>query len=335
MQETDKEILIRYFYGKCTPEEKRRVQELLHTPEAEEFFRQLSRNEWDEPVQEDEHTRDTHAHWKKSVNARILSMERNTPEKSNPVRWLTKFHYAAIWLGVLLVSSLLVWQWQSGSRTIHVVLTEKTNAQGVPIRYLLPDSSEVFLAAGSTVSYPEDFRGNTRKVNLQGEAFFQVTSDPGKPFIIHTADISTKVLGTSFKVTAIKGRPLEVAVATGKVGVGRQDETLATLTPGHKVTWYPLEQKAVTEQVSIDGLQQWKNGDLVFDRLNMGYIADELQRRYGIVIVFQDDEVRTNRVSGTFASSKTIEQVIKTLAMAGKFRYESPDNKTFRIYKAN
>lgn len=335
MQEADKEILIRYFYGKCTPEEKRRAQELLHTPEAEEFFRQLSRNEWNEPVQEDERAGAMHAHWKESVNARILSMERDASEKNSPVRWLTKFRYAAIWLGILLVSSLLVWQWQRGSQATQVVLTEKTNRQGVPVRYMLPDSSEIFLAAGSTVSYPEDFEGNTRKVNLQGEAFFQVASDPGKPFMIHTDDISTKVLGTSFKVTAIKGRPLEVAVATGKVGVSRQDETLATLTPGHKVTWHPLEQKAVTEQVSIDGLEQWKNGDLVFDRLDMEYIADELQRRYGIAIIFEDDEVKANRVSGTFAVFKTIDQVMKTLAMAGKFRYESPDNKTFRIYKAN
>jgi transmembrane sensor len=330
--EEDEKLLTNYFYGKCTPEEKLRAQELLHAPEAEDFFRRLSWKEWNEPVQEDEIIRATHARWKKNVDARILSMEGDTLKRNSPVRWLKKFRYAAIWLGVLLVSSILVWQWQTGGQSKQATIT---NRQSIPVRYLLPDSSAVFLAAESTVSYPEHFTGKTREINLQGEAFFQVTPDPNKPFIIHTGDISTRVLGTSFKVTALEGRPLEVAVATGKVSVSRKEETLATLTPGHKVTWYAQEQKAVPGQVSIDGMEQWKNGDLVFDRMDMEYIADELQRRYGVTIVFADGEVKANRVSGTFAASKTVDQVMKTLAIAGKFRYESQDGKTIRIYKPN
>lgn len=335
MQEADKELLTRYFYGKCSPKEQKRAQELLLTPEAGDFFRQLSLKEWNEPVQEDDSARDLHEYWQKNINARIRFMERDTREKGSAVRGFPKFRYAAVWLGILFVSSLLVWKWQAKEPVIQVALIEKSNLEGIPVRYVLPDSSEVFLAAGSKMSYPDAFRGNTREISLQGEAFFQVTADPGKPFIIHTGEIHTQVLGTSFKVTAIEGRPLEVAVATGKVGVSRQEETLATLTPGHKATWYPQVQKTVTEQVNIEGLEQWKNGDLVFDRLGMEYIAGELQRRYGVTIRFVDNEVKANRVSGTYAAAKTIDQVMKTLAMAGKFRYETHDNKTFSIHSIN
>lgn len=336
MDEKDKKLLIRYFQGKCTSDENIRARELLQNPEAEAFFRHLSWSEWNEPVQGDESARLLHTRWKKKVNARIRATEKTTAKRSTlSLRTRKTFGYAAIWLGIFFVSGLLIWQWQANGESDQTAMIEKANRQGVPVRYVLPDNSTVFLAAGSTISYPENFKGKSREVQLQGEAFFEVSKNPHKAFIIHTGEISTRVLGTSFRVTAIEGRPLEVAVATGKVGVSHKDKTLATLTPGYKLSWYPEEQKAVTGQTDIEGLEQWKNGDLIFDNLNMEYIAEELQKRYGVSIIFADEEVKKSRVSGTFAASKSAGQVMKVLAVAGKFAYESEDDKTFRIYKTD
>ena len=338
MEEADKELIIRYFYGRCTPDEARRAQELLHLPEADDFIRELSRKEWDEPVQEDHSLSAIHRRWKEKVNERILSVKRGTVEKIEH-RLFRRLHFlgnAAVWAGILVLAGIAVWQIKNATtQEPAITYIKKEHLRGAPIRYVLPDSSIVFLAAGGTLSYPETYPRNGREVRLQGAAFFDVKRDEEHPFIIHTGKVQTRVLGTSFKVTAVAGRPIEVAVATGKVGVSRRAEMLATLTPGHKVTWHEQEQKAVLEQVDIDGLQRWKNGDLIFDRMNMEDIATELQNRYGVRIVFVDQAVKTNRVSGTFSAVKTVDQVVKILALAGKFSYESKDEETFMIYKAN
>jgi ferric-dicitrate binding protein FerR (iron transport regulator) len=337
MQEGDKELLIRYFYGTCTPLEIARVKELLQLPEAGDFFRQLSLNEWEEPVLEDDHLKAAHDNWKKNVHDRILSIEGNAPKKNTSLKWLVPFRYAALWIGIILISGILVWQLQKKEQQAKlqtaIAMIEKTNTQGIPVRYVLPDGSEIFLAVGSTISYPKNFNGKTREVHLAGEAFFEVVHDDAQPFIVHTGDISTVDIGTSFRITALPDRPLEVAVATGKVGVHKEKERLATLTPGNKVTWY--QNKAALGQVNVAALLQWKNGDLVFDHLNMKYIAEDMEKRYGIHIVFADTAIKAFPVSGTFAVSKTAAQVMKALAIAGTFRYETSDNKTFTIYKTN
>lgn len=333
MQETDKELLIRYFHGKCTSEEIVRAQALLQFPEAETFLRQLSLQEWGESALEDESLRAIHENWKKNVHDRISIVESGINKKNTPLRWLMPlYRYAAVLVGVvILVSGLLIWKTQKDGQ--QTVMVEKTNVQGAPVRYVLPDSSEIYLAAGSSISYPQDFKGKSRDVNLRGEAFFEVVHNEEQPFIVHTGEITTRDIGTSFRITDFPDKPLEIAVATGKVGVNNEHQTVATLTPGNKVTWY--QNKATLGQVNVDALLQWKNGDLVFDRRDMAYIADELERRYGIHIVFADAEVKTNTVSGTFAAQKTAEQVMQTLALAGSFRYETKDNKAFTIYKAN
>lgn len=82
----------------------------------------------------------------------------------------------------------------------------------------LPDGSKVTLAKGSRISYNRLMNGKKRKVCLTGEAFFDVTKSPERPFYIHTENMIIKVLGTSFRVTASAGKE-SVAVKTGKVSV--------------------------------------------------------------------------------------------------------------------
>src|SRR6202000_336004 len=88
----------------------------------------------------------------------------------------------------------------------------------------LSDSTIVYLGPDSKINFPGRFNGKTRELNLEGEAFFQVKKDHQHPFIIHTGDVSTTVLGTSFKITAFKGEPLTVSVATGKVRVDEKQK---------------------------------------------------------------------------------------------------------------
>lgn len=89
----------------------------------------------------------------------------------------------------------------------------------------LPDGSEILLAPNSSLEYPAHFRAEKREVALNGKAFFKVTGDPNRPFLVYSGEIVTRVLGTSFWVDGSDPvRPIEVSVVTGKVTVSKRSE---------------------------------------------------------------------------------------------------------------
>ena len=254
-----------------------------------------------------------------------------------PSRKLHFMRYAAVWIGAFLVSAFMLWQFGKDPVKDQVAFIIKTNVKGVPVRYMLPDSSSVYLGAESRLRYATRFNGKKREIELLGEAFFKVKHDESRPFIIHTGEIQTQVLGTSFKVQAFKDQPVLVAVATGKVGISRRvkgsSKTLALLEPGHTLTWDGKTCKAVEGMVEVYSLEQWKVGEMVFEEQSMNQIALELERRYAVELEFIDKSILNNQVSGTFPRDRSIERVMKTLSLAGKFRYTTDDHKIFKIYK--
>jgi ferric-dicitrate binding protein FerR (iron transport regulator) len=95
---------------------------------------------------------------------------------------------------------------------------EKQNAKGVKSTITLPEGSKIWLNADSKLSYPVAFNDKTREVYLRGEAFFDIRKNPDKPFIIHLANGTIHVLGTSFNVRAYDDEDkIETSVSTGKV----------------------------------------------------------------------------------------------------------------------
>lgn len=335
MNESDRDLLIRYFHNKCTEAEKLQAQELLQQPAAAIFLQELAQNEWNEPVAEDGQLQG-YERIKTNVHDRINAAQQKLRRPAALVR-LKRFRVAAGWLVLLMITAALLYRNISRQHNdrLPVARVERSNQHGVPLKCVLPDSSIIYLAAGSTMSYPEKFTGNTREVDMNGQAFFEVKRNAKKPFIIHTGEVETKVLGTSFRVSTLDSGIVEVAVATGKVGVSEQGKNFATLTPGNKVNWHRSEQKAVIDKVDITRLLEWKNGELFFDQQSMQHIAAELQYRYGIQIQFIDKEVQRRLISATFSANKTASQVMQVLAIAGKFRYQISNKKTYLIYNTN
>ncbi len=126
----------------------------------------------------------------------------------------------------------------------QTALLEKKNPNGVKSTISLTDGSKVWLNADSKIQFPKVFTGNTREVYLSGEAFFEVATNPSRPFIIHLANGTVKVLGTSFNIRAYDNEKIiEASVATGKVAFipkygksGKKQDTVF-LTPDKKVRY--------------------------------------------------------------------------------------------------
>lgn len=343
MKAEEKLLLQKFLKGRCSDKELAQVKVLLEQPGVDGVLDELitiqSGEQWYGTLEPDQALLDLTARKKAEAAKRFAEGKSSQPELKK--RWLfgrlNILQHAAIWAGVILVGTLAVWQYKNVvHHTEQVAYVERVNSKGLPLRYVLPDSSEVFLGAASSLRYPENFKGDTREIELQGEAFFQVNRNPEKPFIIHTGNVQTKVLGTSFKVEAFGQNPIVVSVATGKVGVsqhtGNTSKTLALLTPGKQVIWDQQKQVASEHNVDIYSLESWKTGDLSFEEQPLSAIVGEIQRRFGVKIHFADATLAETRVSVTFPAGKPIENVMYILSETGRFSYQTTDNLVYKIY---
>jgi hypothetical protein len=169
------------------------------------------------------------------------------------------------------------------------------------INVVLPDGSLVILNGNSAIEYPKIFNDTIRLVNLEGEAFFDVTKNPEKPFVIQSGNISTKVLGTSFNIKKIDS-VVEVIVSTGLVNVTSKLDSVY-LKPNQKVTYKNTSSKLYKEDVNAEIKQLWWKGEVVLAKIKMEELANELQELYKTPFVFKDNKLK-NRYLYSFRLSK-------------------------------
>ena len=154
----------------------------------------------------------------------------------------------------------------------------------------LADGSRVWLNSASTLDYPDKFRdGSRREVRLTGEAYFEVVHEKDSPFIIHTGNIHTTVLGTTFNVKAYRQeKEIAVTVLSGKVGVFKSTGGMNTaqfVEAAQQLT-YHKETDGFTRNNSVDGQQTigWREGKLSFEHATLSEVVAQLERRYTVRI---------------------------------------------------
>ncbi|KAA0990308.1 FecR family protein [Dyadobacter aurulentus] len=169
----------------------------------------------------------------------------------------------------------------------------------------LEDGSTVTLSPRSQIIYPRTFASDQRNVQLAGDAFFEITKNPDKPFFVYSGKLITRVLGTSFRIkTNAKDQALEVEVVTGKVSVFENNNSFAEntagqhsngviLTPNQRVTYFPESRHLMTGLVvePVKAIVAADDSRLVFNNIGMGQIVDALHKSYGIEIVFANDRL--------------------------------------------
>ncbi|MDX9883935.1 MAG: FecR domain-containing protein [Prolixibacteraceae bacterium] len=170
----------------------------------------------------------------------------------------------------------------------------------------LPDGTKVSLNSDSKLFFPKKFRGKTREITLEGEAFFDVKSDPTKPFIINAGKAQVKVLGTSFNVNAYPGSDkVEVIVETGKVRVVRKSgDTSGTaeliLDPGDKGTLLYPNNVLLKSKNSDSNFLAWKTHFLIFRETALGDVVATLEKIYKTDIDIAGHETEKLLLTGQY-----------------------------------
>ncbi|NUO00197.1 MAG: FecR domain-containing protein, partial [Saprospiraceae bacterium] len=217
----------------------------------------------------------------------------------------------------LLAGCFAVWQiYRTPSAAAMVSVTTKA---GERREIKLPDGSQVVLNENSSIAYVANMQNATsRRLNLSGEAYFDITEDPNRPFIIATAYATVRVLGTAFNVRAYREEPqTEVEVERGKVALeGASADEALVLSAGQRGLCRPDGSLDRTKSPELPA-HSWRTGKLEFRGTPMTQVAEALERHYKIRIELDRSSIAHCPFSGNF-SQTPLEAIMETIAVTLK-----------------
>lgn len=236
---------------------------------------------------------------------------------------------------ILLFISFAVAYWLSQgnvnnpAQVAEVVKMIKSNPAGQKSLITLPDSSQVWLNAQSTLTYYIPFNEN-RKLLLQGEAYFKVAHNPQSPFVVTTGNISTEAVGTAFNIkTSQKG--VHVDLIQGKVKIENVNDYLKEsilLNPGEGIS-YEEEQNILTRHpTNLEEVLYWKDNILYFKRASFNEVISELQKWYGVQFFVAENMDRQWVFTGKF-ENESLKNVLLAISFAKKFDFTIEDKKIY------
>lgn len=262
---------------------------------------------------------------------------------------------------VLLLSVFIFTKQKKGAlRLKDVSRNSIATKPGSRSQVRLPDGTLVILNADSKLTYPDNFLGDTREVTLEGEAYFEVTENKLKPFIIHSKLMDIKVLGTVFNVKAYPGETLsEASLLRGSIEVtlnNRRNEKIM-LKPNEKISVSggydaAANDAGAAKSVSAGSLPDkplislaplspdlkehivkeigWTQNKLMFSNETLEDIAVILQRWYGTGVEIRSDKLKGQKFTGNFVN-ENLQQIIEALQVAYNFDVRKESN-AFIIY---
>lgn len=189
--------------------------------------------------------------------------------------------------------------------------------KGKAYQLLLDDGTQVWVNTNSKITYPSHFGKDKRIVELEGEAYFKVTKDKNRPFIVKTASLTTLVMGTEFNVRAYEKEEANVTLVTGKVSVtGREADDVVILNPGENAMASVFGM--MVNEVNIQNYTAWKDGVFYFEEATLEDIMKEISRWYNVKVIFSQPEIRNLRFKFWADRKQTFEEAVSMLNQTGK-----------------
>jgi len=191
----------------------------------------------------------------------------------------------------------------------------------------LSDGTKVWLNASSAIKYPTQFSSDIRKVYLTGEAYFEVTKDKSKPFIVSTNDMEVEVYGTSFNVMAYPNdNSVEATLVEGSVKVKASKFNLV-LEPGKQAKFNKTSNSLQEMKVNTDLYTSWKVGKYIFEFENLQNVMTKLSRWYDTEITYINKDMENLHFSGTLYKYNDIKQTLHIIELATNVKFEIVENK--------
>lgn len=299
----DKKTLQRYVEGNVSPEE---IDEVVDWLDADES-----------------HVREYMA-LHKLYDISVFNQPQNKSTRKKGIQ----IPFRKICIELAKIAAVLILFW-GGTKLLNTSDIEKKEMTyqtlyvpaGQRAELILPDSTKVWVNASSKLVYPTSFEQGIRQVELNGEAYFEVTHNEKQPFIVKTNQIDIQVLGTEFNVKAYTGsNDFEVALLRGCVEL--QSPLLRKSYRMNEKEFASLQNEKLRVSTITDyEYFKWKEGLMCFNNESVEAIIDKLRLYFDINIEVQNEKLLKSRYSGKFRTKDGIEQVLKVLQIENKFTY--------------
>lgn len=314
----DEHILLRYYADSLSTDQKQEVEQWLQ--ESEEN-RKLARD-----IQYIYMATDTLNTIKEVNSTEALEQVKKRfrkPNKTNYLVWFQKI--AAIFILPLLLSTIYFVTKKEPVEYIEI----KTNP-GMVAALNLPDGSKVWLNSGSYLKHPQKFTGDTRTVELDGEAYFSVQKDKSKRFIVNTPfDLKAEVLGTEFNIEAYKeSNQVTTSLISGSIKLSfrnkKNKEESFIMKPDDEVT-YNIKNKGIKTNSSYLPTQiAWKDGLVVFRNTSFEEALKILDKRFNTQFIVKNDLLYENSFTGTF-SGQHLMLILEHFRLSSGIQYKFID----------
>lgn len=235
--------------------------------------------------------------------------------------WNISRNAAAVLLLPALLLSYFYLRSPHTERTVEWV--ETVTAPGLLSKIVLPDSSSVWLNAGTKISYPTVFDAGVRRVKLSGEAYFKVTADAAHRFEVTVPDgLTVSAYGTEFNVCAYENDDLaEVSLARGHIAVSVPNAAAKDLRVSQTVLW---DKKRPDNGLYLSGADlnektAWKDGKMIFRRTPFGEVVKRLSRRFNVEITVQAQKLYEYEYTATF-TAETLPEILSLLEKSSPIR---------------
>lgn len=314
----DEHILLSYYSGTLSADQKQEVEAWLQDSEEN---RKIARD-----VQYIYMATDTLNTIKEVDSAKALAEVKNRLQKPNKVNYLVWFQrIAAILLLPLLVSTIYFATKEDPIEYVDV----KTNP-GMVATLNLPDGSKVWLNSGSYLKHPQKFTGDTRAVELNGEAYFSVQKDQSKRFIVNTPfDLKAEVLGTEFNIEAYKeSNQVTTSLVSGSVKLSflnkENNEESFLMKPDDEVTYNIKTKRIKTNASYLPTQTAWKDGLVIFRNTSFEEALKILSKRFNTDFIVKNDLLYENSFTGTF-SGQHLTLILEHFRLSSDIQYKFID----------
>lgn len=213
-----------------------------------------------------------------------------------------------------------------GNTDVRVAMNLLNVPKGGQFQITLSDGTKVWLNSNSSLKYPSAFSASERRVELTGEAYFEVSKNKQKPFIVETSLQKVEVLGTKFNINAYDDESsTQTSLAEGSVRVSCKNNT-TLLKPGQQSTL--TDQNIAVRSINLDQVLDWKNGDFNFSNNNLKEIMRKISRWYNIEVIFEGPISQETYVA-QISRKKRLNDVLRALQLSGSIKYSIRNNKLY------
>lgn len=299
------DLLVKYLVGETDANESATVEIWLKADEKNLNYYKGFKKIWEDSLvlADQKTTVDENAAWKRFQN--------RIHENDVPVHTLKKssMNWLRIAASILLISTL-GWLGYSyfENKSANTLIEIKT--ANTTLNDTLPDGTTVTLNKNSSLSYTNKFKGKTRPVTLKGEAFFYVSPDKTKPFIITVNDVTVQVVGTSFNVKNKNGKTT-VDVETGIVKVSKNKDQVE-LRHGEKVV-IADQQSHLLKSVSKGKLYNYyRNNELVCEETPLQELVDALNEIYDANIIIKKTALQKKPITTVF-KDQSLDEILEVI----------------------